>query len=446
MRQLTFVLALFFVLALPSVAPADEESAPAVPVLPASSMLDPAVRQLCLDAVADDDAKADAAAQALRAMGPKGLEAMFVVYAKELHPPVGLIASPGAARSYAPAKQLDTTRLHAAVDAIAAQHEAWASRLYWYTDFEAAKAAAKESGKPILTLRLLGNLDEAVSCANSRFFRKTLYPNATISASLRKHFVLHWRSVRPIPRITIDFGDGRKLEKTITGNSAHYVVDSRGEPLDALPGLYGAKAFQRWLERVRDLHAAVAKLTGHERLRALERYHTDAIHRIYAEIMTDLDALKLDCYLGGMSTNASVATRRQHFKYIYQRLNDERWQQIAARHGDDARLDGSARRHIERTTQPPTARRAALVAVSKSIAETPMLRMIRNLQRSIAEDTVRNEYKLHVEIHERFLTGFQSDVEALNEWVYAELFLTPSSDPWLGLHRDDVFDGLPVPK
>ena len=26
-----------------------------------------------------------------------------------------------------------------------------------------------------------------------------------------------------------------------------------------------------------------------------------------------------------------------------------------------------------------------------------------------------------------------TDVDTLNEWVYAELFLTPSSDPWLGL-------------
>jgi hypothetical protein len=33
-------------------------------------------------------------------------------------------------------------------------------------------------------------------------------------------------------------------------------------------------------------------------------------------------------------------------------------------------------------------------------------------------------------------------VEPLNERVYAELFLTPSSDPWLGLKPDDVFTGL----
>ena len=32
-------------------------------------------------------------------------------------------------------------------------------RLFWYTDLEAAKKAARASGKPILSLRLLGRLD-----------------------------------------------------------------------------------------------------------------------------------------------------------------------------------------------------------------------------------------------------------------------------------------------
>jgi len=438
MRHLTLLAGICAVLLIPSVAAADDEQAP---VLPAASALDPAVRQLAVDALSNDQAKVGAAIKALRAMGPKGLEAFALVYENDLRrgslsinlgitrPPAGFQPQP-----------IPLDRVYAAMDAIARQHEAWASRLYWYTDFELAKAAAKKSGKPILTLRMLGNLDEAVSCANSRFFRKTLYPNETISAFLRKHFILHWKSVRPIPRITIDFGDGRKIEKTITGNSAHYVLDSKGNPLDALPGLYGPKAFQRWLERVRDLHAAWDGLHGHEQLDVLARYHRDAVHRIYDELYADLHSLKLNCYLGPLAKESDAAGRRRHFAYMYARLSDVNWQQIAGQHAEDARLDAGARRHIERTH--PTAGAAALVAVSKSRVESPMLRLLRNLERSIAEDTVRNEYKLHVQIHERFLAAVQTDVEALNEWVYAELFLTPSTDPWLGLHRDDVYDAL----
>ena len=57
--------------------------------------------------------------------------------------------------------------------------------------------------------------------------------------------MLHWQSVRPVPTVTIDFGDGRKLERTLTGNSIHYILDSQGRPIDALPGLYGPQAFLR---------------------------------------------------------------------------------------------------------------------------------------------------------------------------------------------------------
>lgn len=58
-------------------------------------------------------------------------------------------------------------RLSAALDAVGGQRDCYASRLFWHKDFEAAKSEAQRTGKPILSLRLLGNLDEELSCANS---------------------------------------------------------------------------------------------------------------------------------------------------------------------------------------------------------------------------------------------------------------------------------------
>ncbi len=54
----------------------------------------------------------------------------------------------------------------------------------------------------------MGRLDEDLSCANSRFFRTTLYPDAAVADLLRDKFVLHWSSERDVPRVTVDFGDG----------------------------------------------------------------------------------------------------------------------------------------------------------------------------------------------------------------------------------------------
>jgi hypothetical protein len=99
-----------------------------------------------------------------------------------------------------------------------------------------------------LSLRLLGRLDEEYSCANSRYFRTLLYPNPRVQAAM-KGFVLHWQSLRPVPKVTIDFGGGRTIVRTITGNSLHAVLRSDGTPVDAILGLLSTDAFVNALER-----------------------------------------------------------------------------------------------------------------------------------------------------------------------------------------------------
>jgi hypothetical protein len=154
------------------------------------------------------------------------------------------------------------------LDEVCAQKHAHTSLLYWFTDLPAALAEARRTDRPILSLRLLGRLDEELSCANSRFFRKLLYPQSQINRLLRSEFVLHWQSVRPVPKVTIDFGDGRRVERTLTGNSVHLVLDPAGRPVDALPGLFEADVFAALLASARD-HARADR-------RHLARRHRDA--------------------------------------------------------------------------------------------------------------------------------------------------------------------------
>lgn len=120
--------------------------------------------------------------------------------------------------------------------------------LRWHQDLPSAIAEATRTDRRILSLRLLGRLDEELSCANSRFFRRMLYPDPRVDAVLRERFVLHWESVRAVPMITIDFGNGRMIRKPITGNSVHLVLDPAGRPLDALPGLFDPATFLMLLE------------------------------------------------------------------------------------------------------------------------------------------------------------------------------------------------------
>lgn len=159
----------------------------------------------------------------------------------------------------------------AQLDAVCAQKDAHTALLYWFTDLDAAIIEARRTRRPILSLRLLGRLDDELSCANSRFFRKALYVDPAINQLLRQRFVLHWQSVRPVPLVTIDFGDGRRLTRTLTGNSAHLVLDPTGRAVDALPGLFAADVFARLLDAAHAMATMDRQHLATAHRRALER-------------------------------------------------------------------------------------------------------------------------------------------------------------------------------
>jgi len=392
-------------------------------LIAASSFQSPAAEPAqSLDALAKRAISPDAttAIEQLRAAGPAGLEALFNRYGHRIQIQLTGLAT----------KDPAWEKIRTAFDTVAQQRDAFASHLYWYTNLNEAEAAAHAAGKPILSLRLLGNLNEEYSCANSRFFRTTLYPNAEVSRYLRDHFVLHWQSVRPIPRITIDMGDGRRIERTITGNSIHYILDADGHPIDALPGLYGAKDFIAGLDHAFTAEQAAAKLTGAERENFLANYHSARLDQIIHQWGADLEKV---------NQTAINTWARESLDAL---TSDAVWQKIAALHSDGSVLDWSASRLIQ-FKQPPTAMAAGLLAGSKAVVETPVLRMMRNLQHSIAEDTVHNEYQMHTRILEWFVAGTApKNITALNNKIYADIFLTPSSDPWLGLAPANAYSAL----
>ena len=68
--------------------------------------------------------------------------------------------------------------------------------------------------------------------------------------------------------------------------------------------------------------------------------------------------------------------------------------------------------------------------------------LIANLEKYVSIDTVQNEYLFHTKIYEWLNSKKVIDLEAFNEKVYAELFLTPKSDKWLGLYSSDIFSAI----
>jgi len=271
------------------------------------------------------------------------------------------------------------TRLRASIDSAAHQRDAAWSGLYWYTSLPEALAAAQREGKPVLSLRLLGRLDEELSCANSRFFRTALYANAAVSDELRKNWILHWESVRPAPKVTIDFGDGRTLTRTITGNSLHYVLDAEGRAHDVIPGLFRPGDF---LRSVREAGAAATAASLDAPRRA------GAPHEPFRE-----SSLLPSPPSSSLDQNSLLLMRAKA-----PRMNDAAFARLVAA--------------FEGTLAEDTSRNAQMrLAILPWLKETPALL-------------------------------------ALTERIYRDAFLTPRSDPWLGLVTPDAYaaiEGDPAP-
>jgi hypothetical protein len=401
-------------------------------------------------AVSPDAAVAKKAQDQLRQAGPHGLELLEQRYAKEI------VAHRGGAPSDESWK-----RIALAIDRVGGQYDNYASGLYWYTDLEEAKKAARASGRPILSLRLLGRLDEDLSCANSRFFRTTLYPDANVNQLLKSGFILHWESVRPAPRVTIDFGDGRKLERTITGNSIHYILDADGKIVDALPGLYSASIFATELRQAADA-AKEARTKGAPDYTAHQKATEARLLKAWA---ADL-----------RSFNAAPAYYALTESILERAMDDDKWQRVAQLHWNEVGFDPTvyelmgrkfpdARvaapvavtkmaverpllQAVDRTPGTyyaaplPTAQRALPVAASKAMVETPMMRAFANLSETVLLDTVQNNYMRRTKILAFLAESRSTPLSQINDWVYASIFLTPRQDPWLGLAPPDVFTAI----
>lgn len=401
-----------------------------------SATLDSLVQQ----STAVDKNTSQQAIAKLREFKNAGVEAFFKTYQKDLP---------------------NNPQLRATLDAICQQKDCDASRLYWYKDLEAAKAASKETGKPILALRLLGNLTDELSCANSRFFRTALYPNAAVSQLLRDRFILYWQPERPVPKVTIDFGDGRKLEQTITGNSIHYVLDSDGLPIDAIAGLYSPQAFIDNLKQAEAIAQSLQNVNGNLNLsrEILVKYHRDRLAKLEKNWQADLRRLRLpnqpllSIATSDPKASAMIASRLTVGKAVvelptlmritgepltelnppspFAKLSDENWARLARLYQNRVYLDQGSIKLMERKLPNSAA----------------MSTIINSFERAIAQDTVRNEYVFHAQIHNwfangEFINGDTTTLTDLNRRVYDQLFMTPASDPWLGLVNENIYTGI----
>ncbi|MGV3722774.1 MAG: hypothetical protein ACO1SX_17865 [Actinomycetota bacterium] len=78
-----------------------------------------------------------------------------------------------------------------------------------------------------------------------------------IARTINEKFVACWDTVRPVPKVTIDFGNGKSLVRTLAGNTVISICLPDGRPLDAFPGVYTPADFKAQLAPTLDLFASL---------------------------------------------------------------------------------------------------------------------------------------------------------------------------------------------
>ncbi len=251
-----------------------------------------------------------------------------------------------------------------------------------------------------------------------------LFSNDAIARMLQESFEPVWESVRPVPVLTLDFGNGRVLTRTLHGNIASYVCTAEGTVLDVLPGIYDAASFSRQIDQLRLLHTYWKSKDPAAGDTALRDYH-----------LTQAAALAKNMTPG-------------HF--------------VAGRDVSKVRIERPAKDLMVRFVPPrpgaaraptPTVARTAVKPdrrdVGKGVSELPAKKFVAGSAddggaarpghdadvarwTELLQDTQINEQERRLQIHQR-LAGATATPRALTKWLYAEVLHADLDDPYLGL-------------
>ena len=214
-----------------------------------------------------------------------------------------------------------------------------------------------------------------------------LFSSDEVANFINAHFEPVWESVRPVPMVMIDFGNGHKITRTMNGNVATHACNADGTVLDILPGVYTADVYRQQLEQLLLLHR-YALMAGPDRLSVrLKDYHdTQAARLEKKEPVNVLMEVR-----GGPSILAVENTVR-----------------LLARGGTNR---AAARSAI--TPNPPAEQLAGW--------------------KQLAEDTRINETVRRLQIHKKLAELGSVKPTDVTKWLYKEVLHADLDDPYLGL-------------
>jgi hypothetical protein len=251
--------------------------------------------------------------------------------------------------------------------------------------------------------------------------------------------------VRPAPKVTIDFGDGRRIERTLTGNSIHYILDEDGEVIDAIPGLYSPSGFLKYITQAREFTKKADGLPQNQKEIAVLRYRRvffDDIKTKREKILAASNVKFVEPTGTSALEVAPIATAKMvtevtilrgiydNFQRYEPQIISEDWKKLAERYAGKTQFDETSLAFIRRQ--------------NKNLNDTEFDSLLNNLTGYVALDTTRNDFLYHTKLYQMLNQSRVNmpDLENFNAKVYADIFKTLDADKWLGLYTNDVYTAL----
>lgn len=110
-----------------------------------------------------------------------------------------------------------------------------------------------------------------------------LFSDKNLADYINKNYEPVWESARPVPLVTIDFGNGVVVNRTMQGNVVSYICFEDGRVIDVLPGLYEPTRYKQCLEALHERWSEMRIKPQSDRNKLVRKYHSDELMQIPAE-------------------------------------------------------------------------------------------------------------------------------------------------------------------
>jgi hypothetical protein len=221
-----------------------------------------------------------------------------------------------------------------------------------------------------------------------------------------------WESVRPVPIVRVDFGNGNVLTRTLHGNILTSVCTADGQVLDALPGIYAEDVY---LDRL-------------DQLRLLARYTQLAPPEQRAARLRDYHRLQADT-LAKAQPPARFVQGKRTLPITKQAI--ERPVEVVL-----VSANVAAMMHGQQANQP-VGQQAVVRQPAPADAGEEVSRW-----KALAEDTQLNENTRRRQIHELLADTGLVRPEKVTRPIYKDVLAADLDDPYLGLGKT-LFESYP---